>query len=67
MRHYSLRTERTYVHWVREFLAFHGRSPRDLGAPEVTSFLSSLATQRSVAAATQNQALAAILSCTGRS
>jgi integron integrase len=60
--HYSLRTERTYVHWVRRFLVFHGRrSPRELGAAEVTAFLTSLATRERVAPQTQNQALAAIL------
>ena len=62
VRHYSHRTERTYVHWVLRFIRFHGRRhPRDLGAEQVTAFLSSLANQGHVAAATQNQALAAIL------
>jgi len=61
-RHYSYRTEVTYVHWVRRFILFHGkRHPRELGASHVTSFLSSLANQSHVAAATQNQALAALL------
>lgn len=61
-RHYSLRTERAYVLWVRRFIAFHGRRhPRELGAAEVTAFLSSLAVRGEVAASTQNQALAAIL------
>jgi len=47
---------------VRRFLAFHGRRhPRDMGAAEVTAFLGSLATDRNVAAATQNQALSALL------
>jgi integron integrase len=60
--HYSLRTERAYLHWVRRFVRFHGRrSPRELGAADVTGFLSSLATGGGVAASTQNQALAAIL------
>jgi integron integrase len=60
--HYSLRTERAYVLWARRFIRFHRRrDPRAMGAAEVTSFLSSLATRRQVAAATQNQALAAIL------
>jgi integron integrase len=60
--HYSRRTERVYIHWVRRFVHFHGsRSPRELGAADVTGFLSSLATRGNVAAATQNQALAAIL------
>ena len=61
-RHYSLRTERTYAHWVRRFIAHSGmRHPREMGAAEVTAFLSSLATERKVAASTQNQALSAIL------
>jgi integron integrase len=60
--HYSLRTERAYIHWARRFVQFHGgRSPRELGAADVTGFLSSLATRSQVAPATQNQALAAIL------
>jgi integron integrase len=60
--HYSLSTERAYLHWARRFVRFHGRrSPRELGAADVTGFLSSLATRGSVAASTQNQALAAIL------
>jgi integron integrase len=62
VRHYSLRTERTYEHWVVRFIRFHGRRhPRDLGGEHVTAFLSSLANQGHVAAATQNQALAALL------
>jgi integron integrase len=61
-RHYSRRTEKTYWYWIRWFVRFHGtRHPRDLGATEVTAFLSWLATERNVAAATQNQALAALL------
>lgn len=61
-RHYSLRTEHTYVHWVRRFVLFSGkRHPREMGAAEVTAFLSHLASGRGVAAATQNQALSAIL------
>ena len=61
MRHYSRRTEQAYVSWVRRFVVFHGkRHPRELGEPEVTAFLSSLAA-RGVSASTQNQALSAIL------
>jgi len=60
--HYSRRTEETYVHWVRRFICWSGkRHPATLGEPEVTAFLSHLATERKVAAATQNQALAALL------
>lgn len=61
-RHYSLRTEKVYVYWIRQFIYFHGkRHPAELGAPEVTAFLSFLARERHVAASTQNQALAALL------
>jgi len=61
-RHYSLRTERTYCHWIRRFILFHGkRHPREMGATHVSAFLSALANAGRVAAATQNQALAALL------
>jgi integron integrase len=60
--HYSRRTEETYLDWIRRFILFSGkRHPRDLGAAEVTAFLTDLATTRHVAAATQNQAFAALL------
>lgn len=62
VKHYSLRTEQAYVGWIRRFiLANAKRHPRDMGAVEVESFLSDLATVRDVAAGTQNQALAAVL------
>ena len=62
LRHYSRRTEQAYVHWARRYVLFHGkRHPRELGAPEVESFLSALATERQVSASTQSQALAALL------
>ncbi|KPK05359.1 MAG: integrase [Betaproteobacteria bacterium SG8_39] len=61
-RHYSRRTEQAYWYWIRNFVRFHGmRHPEALGAAEVTAFLSWLATERDVAAATQNQALSALL------
>jgi integron integrase len=61
-RHYSPRTEQAYVHWLRRFVRFAGlRHPRDLGSADVTRFLSDLAVRRGVSAATQNQALAALL------
>jgi integron integrase len=61
-RHYSHRTEEAYVAWIRRYIFFHGkRHPAELGAPEVTRFLSSLAVERRVAASTQNQALSALL------
>jgi integron integrase len=62
VRHYSYRTEQQYVAWIRRFILFHGRRhPRELEAAEIESFLTYLATQRNVAAATQAQALAAVL------
>ena len=61
-RNYSPRTEKSYWFWIRYFIFFHGkRHPREMGGPEVQAFLSWLATERNVAAATQNQALAALL------
>jgi len=61
-RHYSYRTEETYLHWIKRFVFFSGkRHPRDMGADEVTAFLNHLVGERHVAAATQNQALAALL------
>lgn len=61
-RHYSYRTEQSYVHWIKRFIFFSDkRHPKDMGAQEVTAFLSHLARDRDVAAATQNQALAALL------
>jgi len=61
-KHYSLRTEETYTHWIKRFIYFHAkRHPRELGAAEVTAFLNHLVQTRDVAAATQNQALSALL------
>ncbi|WP_305068988.1 integron integrase [Marilutibacter chinensis] len=60
--HYSIRTERAYVAWIRRFILANGkRHPREMGRREVEAFLSSLATQGGVAASTQNQALSALL------
>ena len=62
LRHYSIRTEETYVDWARRFILFHGkRHPKDMGAGEVTAFLSHLASERNVSASTQNQAKSALL------
>jgi integron integrase len=62
VKHYSLRTEQAYVGWIRRFIVANGKQhPRDLGGPEVEVFLTRLATERNVAAGTQNQALAALL------
>jgi integrase len=61
-RHYSRRTEKAYIHWVKRYIFFHGkRHPAEMGAPEVSAFLTSLAVQGKVAPSTQNQALSALL------
>jgi site-specific recombinase XerD len=62
VRHYSRRTETTYVHWIRRFIVFHRKKhPSTMGAPEIAAFLSWLATGQRVSASTQNQALSAVL------
>ena len=61
-RRYSLRTEQAYLDWIRRFILFHGkRHPCEMSEPEIVEFLTHLATQRNVAASTQNQALSALL------
>ena len=61
-RHYSIRTETTYVDWARRFILFHDkRHPQEMGSAEVEAFLTHLAVDRQVSASTQNQAKAAIL------
>jgi integron integrase len=62
LKHYSYRTEQTYVDWVYRFIVFHNkRHPKDMGASEIEAFLTFLAVQRKVAASTQNQALSALV------
>lgn len=62
VKHYSLRTEQSYLGWIRRFIRFHGRRhPRDMGVREVEAFLTHLAVEGQVSASTQNQALAALL------
>jgi len=62
VKHYGMRTEDTYLQWIRRFIFFHGRKhPREMGGPQVEAFLSLLATDARVAASTQNQALSALL------
>lgn len=62
VRHYSIRTEESYVDWARRFILYHNkRHPQEMGAEEVRDFLSHLATERNVSAATQGQAKSALL------
>lgn len=62
LRHYSLRTEKTYIGWVRRYMTFcGGRHPRTLGASEITTFLTHLAVDLKVSVSSQNQALQALV------
>lgn len=61
-RHYSIRTEESYLRWIRDFILFNGkRHPAEMGAEEVRDYLTHLAVTRGVVASTQNQALSAVL------
>jgi site-specific recombinase XerD len=62
LKHYSYRTEQTYVQWIRRYILFHNKQhPKDMGVPEIETFLTYLATTENVAASTQNQAFSALL------
>jgi len=61
-KHYSYSTERTYVHWIKHYIIFHGKKhPIEMGKTEIESFLTFLATKKMVSPTTQNQAFSAIL------
>jgi len=61
-RHYSRRTEKAYVHWIKRYIFFHSkRHPAEMGAAEVAAYLTALAVEHKVAASTQNPALSALL------
>src|SRR5674476_551072 len=54
VKHYSMRTEDTYLQWIRRFIFFHGKKhPREMGGPQVEAFLSRLATAGGIAPARQ--------------
>ena len=62
VHHYAMKTEKSYVQWIKRFILFHKRRhPSEMGKPEVEAFLTWLAVDRKVAPSTQNQALQAIL------
>jgi len=66
-QHYSRRTERAYLFWIRRFFCYYGRrDPARMGAPEISGFLSHLAIDGRVTASTQNQALCALIFLYGR-
>jgi integrase len=62
MKHYSPKTEKSYVGWIKRYILYHDkRHPREMGAREIERYLSYLATEKKVAASTQNQAFNALL------
>ena len=62
IKQYSPRTEKTYTHWVREYILFHNkRHPREMGVPEINQFITHLVVECKVSASTQNQAISAIV------
>ena len=62
LKHYSIRTETSYVNWIRRYILFHTKQhPKDMGSAEVSAFLTHLAVTEQVAASTQNQAFSALL------
>ena len=62
VKHYSIRTEKSYIDWIKRFILHNGKThPKNMGAAEVELFLTYLAVQRNVSASTQNQAKSALL------
>ena len=62
VRHYSYRTEQTYLGWIRRYILFHNKKhPKTMGSLQVQEFLNHLAMDRKVSSATQNQALNALV------
>jgi integron integrase len=62
LKHYSYRTEKSYVDWIRRYILFYDkRHPKEMGSSEIEAFLTHLAVKEQVAASTQNQAFSALL------
>lgn len=60
--HYSIRTEQSYVQWIRQYILFHNKiHPKEMGEKEINAFLKHLAANRNITASTQTQALRALL------
>ena len=61
-KHYSISTEKTYVHWIKHYILFHNKKhPIEMQKREIEEYLTFLATKKRVSPTTQNQAFAAIL------
>ena len=61
VRRMSLRTEASYLHYIRHYILFHKRKPSEMGEAEVEAFLTHLALHENVAASTQNLAFSSLL------
>ena len=62
VKHYAIRTEQSYVDWIKRYIYFHSKThPKDLGAQDVEAFLTHFAVASKVSASTQNQAKSALL------
>lgn len=62
IKHYSLRTEESYINWIKRFIFFHNKKhPIEMGEKEIGEFITHLAKNKKVSASTQNQALCAIV------
>ena len=61
-KHYSLSTEKTYIHWIKHYIFYHNKKhPIEMAKPEIEAFLTHLAVEKKVSPSTQNQAFSAIL------
>ena len=68
LKHFSLKTERSYLFYIRNYLLFHNqRHPREMGVSEIRAYLSHLATEKNVAASTQNVAGSGCVATVNRS
>jgi len=62
VKHYSLSTEKTYIHWIKSYILFHNKKhPIEMGKVEIEQYLTNLAVKNRVSPSTQNQAFSAIL------
>ncbi len=62
VKHYSISTERTYIHWIKHYIFYHNKKhPIEMAKPEIEAFLTYLAVERKVSPTTQNQAFSALL------
>ena len=62
LRHYSYRTEKTYIHWIKRYILFHNKThPNQLEGEALNAYLTYLAKEKNVSASTQNLARNAIL------